>query len=126
MGKSFFTFEDLTICPSPSSAFVDSVGTLTMPRNYASAGFLWVTIIFTALVNIYAMVCILAAPKSVRPFADLGEDWSLVDLSAKLFAAEYFERDLWSSMFGPRHSTTNGFAICVTLTGPSIVAIVTS
>ncbi|CAK4892360.1 unnamed protein product [Aphanomyces euteiches] len=58
---------------------VYGVGTLSMPKNYASAGFVWASLalVFMAIVNIYATVCIskimLVAPKSVRTFADLGE-----------------------------------------------------
>ena len=78
MGKPFLTLEDFKIAFSLFCC-VYGVGTLSMPKNYASAGFLWATLalVFMALVNIYATVCIskllLMAPKSVRTFADLGE-----------------------------------------------------
>ncbi|CAK4890158.1 unnamed protein product [Aphanomyces euteiches] len=78
MGKAFLTLEDLKMCFSLFCC-VYGVGTLSMPKNYASAGFAWATValVFMALVNIYATVCIskiiLVAPKAVRSFADLGE-----------------------------------------------------
>ncbi|CAK4296788.1 unnamed protein product, partial [Aphanomyces euteiches] len=78
MGKPFFTLEDFKISFSLFCC-VYGVGTLSMPKNYATAGFVWATLalVFMAFVNIYATVCIskllLLAPKSVRTFADLGE-----------------------------------------------------
>ncbi|KAH9118020.1 hypothetical protein AeMF1_008645 [Aphanomyces euteiches] len=78
MGKPFFTLEDFKISFSLFCC-VYGVGTLSMPKNYASAGFVWATLalVFMAFVNVYATVCIskllLLAPKSVRTFADLGE-----------------------------------------------------
>ncbi|CAK4136076.1 unnamed protein product [Aphanomyces euteiches] len=78
MGKPFLTLEDLKMCFSLFCC-VYGVGTLSMPKNYASAGYVWATLalVFMAIVNIYATVCIskimLVAPKSVRTFADLGE-----------------------------------------------------
>ncbi|KAH9120703.1 hypothetical protein AeMF1_007241, partial [Aphanomyces euteiches] len=59
MGKAFLTLEDLKMCFSLFCC-VYGVGTLSMPKNYASAGFAWATValVFMALVNIYATVCI--------------------------------------------------------------------
>ncbi|CAK4707214.1 unnamed protein product [Aphanomyces euteiches] len=78
MGKPFLTLEDVKMCFSLFCC-VYGVGTLSMPKNYASAGYVWATLalVFMGIVNIYATVCIskimLVAPKSVRTFADLGE-----------------------------------------------------
>ncbi|CAK4648877.1 unnamed protein product [Aphanomyces euteiches] len=78
MTKPFLTVEDLKMSFSLFCC-VYGVGTLSMPKNYASAGFAWATIalVFMAVVNIYATVCIskllLVAPKRVRTFADLGD-----------------------------------------------------
>ncbi|KAF0684588.1 Aste57867_23442 [Aphanomyces stellatus] len=78
MGQPFLTFEDLKMCFSLCCC-VYGIGTLGMPGNYARAGYGWATaaLLSMASVNIYATVCIsklmLAAPKSVRTFGDLGE-----------------------------------------------------
>ncbi|CAK4107786.1 unnamed protein product [Aphanomyces euteiches] len=78
MGKPFFTLEDFKIAFSLFCC-VYGVGTLSMPKNYATAGFVWATLalVFMGLVNMYSMVCVsklfLLVPKSVRTFADLGE-----------------------------------------------------
>ncbi|CAK4643404.1 unnamed protein product [Aphanomyces euteiches] len=78
MGKPFLTVEDLKLTFS-LFCYIYGIGTLSMPKNYARAGFLWATIalLFMAAANIYATLCIskilLVAPKRVRTFADLGE-----------------------------------------------------
>ncbi|KAF0709494.1 hypothetical protein As57867_005883, partial [Aphanomyces stellatus] len=78
MGKPFLTVEDIKMCFSLFCC-VYGVGTLGMPGNYARAGYGWATaaLVFMAIVNTYATVCIskilLVAPKSVRTFGDLGE-----------------------------------------------------
>ncbi|KAH9183404.1 hypothetical protein AeNC1_014621 [Aphanomyces euteiches] len=78
MGKPFLTLEDLKVAFSIFCC-VCGVGTLSLPKNYASAGFGWASaaLVYMALINTYATVCIsklfLVAPKRVRTFADLGE-----------------------------------------------------
>ncbi|KAH9102688.1 hypothetical protein LEN26_015484 [Aphanomyces euteiches] len=75
---AFLTLEDLKVTFSLFCA-VCGIGTLSMPKNYASAGYGWASaaLVYMALVNTYATVCIsklmLVAPKRVRTFADLGE-----------------------------------------------------
>ncbi|OQR88864.1 Amino Acid/Auxin Permease (AAAP) Family [Thraustotheca clavata] len=72
------TLEDLKICFSLFCC-VYGVGTLGMPGNYARAGPAWATValVFMAIANIYASVCMskvmLKAPASVKTFGDMGE-----------------------------------------------------
>ncbi|KAF0701369.1 Aste57867_8150 [Aphanomyces stellatus] len=74
----YLTSEDLKMSFSLFCC-VYGVGTLGMPGNFARAGFAWasVALVYMALVNIYATVCIskvlLVAPPRVRTFADLGD-----------------------------------------------------
>ncbi|KAF0701371.1 Aste57867_8152 [Aphanomyces stellatus] len=74
----FLTVEDLKMSFSLFCC-VYGIGTLGMPGNYARAGYAWasVALVYMALVNIYATVCIskvlLVAPPRVRTFADLGD-----------------------------------------------------
>ncbi|KAF0701370.1 Aste57867_8151 [Aphanomyces stellatus] len=74
----YLTVEDLKMCFSLFCC-VYGIGTLGMPGNYARAGYAWasVALVYMALVNIYATVCIskvlLVAPPRVRTFADLGD-----------------------------------------------------
>ncbi|KAH9110951.1 hypothetical protein AeMF1_014411 [Aphanomyces euteiches] len=78
MGEPFLTLEDLKVAFSIFCC-VCGVGTLSLPKNYASAGFGWASaaLVYMALINTYATVCIskllLDAPRNVRTFADLGE-----------------------------------------------------
>ncbi|KAH9094988.1 hypothetical protein LEN26_017979 [Aphanomyces euteiches] len=78
MGRPFLTIEDLKVTFSLICCVL-GVGTLSMPKNYASAGYGWATaaLVYMALINTYATLCIskllLVAPKQVRTFADLGE-----------------------------------------------------
>ncbi|OQS00467.1 Amino Acid/Auxin Permease (AAAP) Family [Achlya hypogyna] len=75
---AFLTGEDLKICFNLFCC-VYGVGTLGMPGNYARAGPAWATValVFMAIVNIYASVCMskvmLKAPRSVKTFGDMGE-----------------------------------------------------
>ncbi|KAF0709277.1 Aste57867_6005 [Aphanomyces stellatus] len=77
MAKPFLTGEDLKMCFSLFCC-VYGIGTLSMPANYAKAGYGWATgaLVFMAAVNIYSTICIskvlLDAPKSVRTYGDLG------------------------------------------------------
>ncbi|EQC37906.1 hypothetical protein SDRG_04924 [Saprolegnia diclina VS20] len=80
MAKSpFLTTEDIKTCFS-LFCVVCGIGTLSMPANYARAGYVWATIatVFMAAINVYASVCIsklmLAAPRGVKTLGDIG-DW---------------------------------------------------
>ncbi|EQC41372.1 hypothetical protein SDRG_01345 [Saprolegnia diclina VS20] len=74
----FLTKEDIKICYSLFCC-VYGIGTLGMPANYARAGPAWATValVFMAIANIYASVCmskvLLQAPKNVKTFGDMGE-----------------------------------------------------
>ncbi|OQS05038.1 Amino Acid/Auxin Permease (AAAP) Family [Thraustotheca clavata] len=74
----FLTTEDIKMCFSIFCC-VCGVGSLGLAGNYASAGYAWATVafVFMAVANTYATWCIskvlLAAPKSVFTFGDLGE-----------------------------------------------------
>ncbi|KDO26055.1 hypothetical protein SPRG_08708 [Saprolegnia parasitica CBS 223.65] len=73
----FFTIEDFKMAFS-IFCVVCGIGTLSMPGNYARAGYAWATIalVFMAAINIYASVCIskvmLAAPKNCKTLGDIG------------------------------------------------------
>ncbi|KAF0684589.1 Aste57867_23443 [Aphanomyces stellatus] len=75
--KPFLTQEDIKMCFSICCC-IYGIGTLGMPGNYARAGYCWASLALVSMasINIFATVCIsklmLAAPKSVRTFADLG------------------------------------------------------
>ncbi|EQC37907.1 hypothetical protein SDRG_04925 [Saprolegnia diclina VS20] len=77
MAGPFMTIEDIK---TGFSLFcvVCGIGTLSMPGNYARAGYAWATIatIFMASINVYASVCIsklmLVAPKNVKTLGDIG------------------------------------------------------
>ncbi|OQR95272.1 Amino Acid/Auxin Permease (AAAP) Family [Achlya hypogyna] len=77
MAGPFMTIEDIK---TGFSLFcvVCGIGTLSMPGNYARAGYVWATIatIFMASINVYASVCIsklmLVAPKNVKTLGDIG------------------------------------------------------
>ncbi|KDO26068.1 hypothetical protein SPRG_08722 [Saprolegnia parasitica CBS 223.65] len=77
MSGPFMTLEDVK---TGFSLFcvVCGIGTLSMPANYARAGYVWATLatIFMAAINIYASVCIsklmLIAPKHVKTLGDVG------------------------------------------------------
>ncbi|OQS06397.1 Amino Acid/Auxin Permease (AAAP) Family [Thraustotheca clavata] len=77
MGTPFMTMEDIKTSFS-LFCVVCGIGTLSMPGNYARAGYIWATIatIFMASINIYASVCIsklmLVAPKTVKTLGDIG------------------------------------------------------
>ncbi|EQC25882.1 hypothetical protein SDRG_16255 [Saprolegnia diclina VS20] len=75
---AFLTIEDFKMCFSIFCC-VCGVGSLGLAGNYASAGYVWATVafFFMAIANTYATWCLskvlLAAPKSVFTFGDVGE-----------------------------------------------------
>ncbi|OQR95328.1 Amino Acid/Auxin Permease (AAAP) Family [Achlya hypogyna] len=77
MSKPFFTIEDTKMAFS-LFCVVCGIGTLSMPGNYARAGYVWATIalVFMASINVYASVCIskvmLVAPKECKTLGDIG------------------------------------------------------
>ncbi|GAB9472744.1 Amino acid/auxin permease [Globisporangium polare] len=78
MGKAWFTLEDAKISFSLFCC-VYGIGTLGMPANFSRAGpaIATVALVFMAFANVYSgVVCskvMLAAPKTVKTFGDLGE-----------------------------------------------------
>ncbi|POM75068.1 Amino Acid/Auxin Permease (AAAP) Family [Phytophthora palmivora] len=75
--SQFYTLEDAKISFNIFCCFC-GIGSLSMPSNYARAGPVYATIalLFMASVNIYATIAlskvILAAPRSVKTFPDVG------------------------------------------------------